>query len=164
MFFQYEYWSGNAWTTDQLPTTATSFLIKQPTMDFELFYSPHHKTFIVVYLTPHADNTFYYRYLQASEPITPSYAADNDQIAPEYDFVEQIVAHPWSEEQVLYKADTPPAGNYIYAGSVHAGYFGDDDITKGGTKMLLSWTEHTGEDAASPKSGYAHMTAGVELE
>jgi hypothetical protein len=135
-------------------------------MDFDLFYSPRHKTFIMVYLTPHADNTFYYRYLQASSAIMPPYA-DNDHPSPTSsasDYVEEIINHPWSEEQVLYKADTPPAGNYIYAGSVHAGYFGDDDITKGGTKMLLSWTERTGEDAASPKSGYAHMTASVELK
>lgn len=134
-------------------------------MDFDLFYSPRHKTFIMVYLTLHADNTFYYRYLQPSDPITPPYAdANHNSPSSDYNYVEEILKHPWSEEQVLYKADTPPAGNYIYAGSVHAGYFGNDDITKGGTKMLLSWTEHTGEDAASPKSGYAHMTAGVELE
>lgn len=135
-------------------------------MDFDLFYSPYHKTFIMVYLTPHADNTFYYRYLRASDPITPAYAhgQDTSSFDYEYDFVEEILKHPWSEEQILYTAATPPAGNYIYAGSVHAGYFGDGDITKGGTKLLLSWTEHTGEDAATPKSGYAHMTAGVELE
>jgi len=117
----------------------------------------------MVYLTPHADNTFYYRYLRASDPIAPPYS-DAATSSSDYDYVEEILKHPWSEEQVLYKADSPPAGNYIYAGGVHAAYFGNDDITKGGTKLLLSWTEHTGEDAASPKSGYAHMTAGVEFE
>jgi hypothetical protein len=134
-------------------------------MDFDLFYSPHHKTFIMVYLIPHADNTFYYRYLQSPDPISPPYSQDDTSPSDSSsDYVEHILQHPWSEEQILYKADTPPSGNYIYAGSVHAGYFGDDDITKGGKKMLLSWTEHTGEDANTPKSGYAHMTAGVELE
>ena len=132
-------------------------------MDFELFYSPHHKTFIMVYLTPHADNTFYYRYLEAPNPIIPAYTSKMDDNS-DYDYVSEILLHPWSDEQILYKAATPPSGNYIYAGGVHAGYFGDDDITKGGKKMLLSWTEHTGEDANSPKSGYAHMTASVEME
>jgi hypothetical protein len=132
-------------------------------MDFDIFYTPYYKTFMMVYLTPHADNNFYYRYLQASQPIIPHYSPEGA-VSADYDYVEEILKHPWSEEQILYKADKPPAGNYIYAGSVHAGYFGDDDITKGGKKMLLSWTEHTGEDAASLKSGYAHMTAGVEME
>jgi hypothetical protein len=132
-------------------------------MDLDVFYSPYHKTFIMVYMTPHADNTFYYRYLRPSTPIVPAYT-NTDTPVSAYDYVEEILQHPWSDRQVLYKAATPPAGNYIYAGGVHAGYFGDADITKGGTKLLLSWTEHTGEDAATPKSGYAHMTAGVELE
>ena len=132
-------------------------------MDFDLIYSPHHKTFIMVYLIPLVDNTFYYRYLQASGPIIPPYAEGGNP-STEYDYVEEILKHPWSDEEILYEADSPVAGNFIYVGSVHAGYFGDDDITNGGTKMFLSWTEHTGEDAASPKSGYALMTADVELE
>jgi hypothetical protein len=135
-------------------------------MDFDLFYSPYHQTFLMVYLTPHADNTFYYRYLNASEPIIPPYLDPSS--APNLDsptdYVQNILSHPWSEEAILFKAPTPPSGNYVYAGSVHAGYFGDQDITKGGTKMLLSWTEHTGLDANTPESGYSHVTAGVELE
>jgi hypothetical protein len=161
--FQYEYWSGPSWATGQLPTTATSFLINQPVMDFDLIYSPHHKTFLMVYLTPHADNTFYYRYLQSSSPIIPAYDKSSN-AGNQYDYVEELVKHTWSEEQILFKANKPPAGNYIYAGSIHSGYFGDDDITKGGKKMLISWTEKTGFDAATPKSGYAHVTAGIEWE
>lgn len=137
--------------------------MNQPVADFDLLYSSYHKTFLMVYLTRHTDNTFYYRHLQASDPILPPYArVDNP--PSDYDYVEEVLKQPWSEEKVLYKADTPPAGNYIYAGSVHAGYFGPDDITQGGKKALLSWTQHTGEDAASPRSGYAHMTARVEFE
>ncbi|ERF68911.1 hypothetical protein EPUS_08071 [Endocarpon pusillum Z07020] len=159
----FEYWAGSTWTSGQLPPTATSFLIEHPIMDFDLFYSPYHKTFIMVYLTPHGDNTFYYRSLQAPHPIIPAYTTPNADI-PDYDYVSEILLHPWSEEQTLYKAAIPPSGNFIYAGGVHAGYFGDEDITKGGKKMLISWTEQTGEDANTPKSGYAHMTAGVEME
>lgn len=132
-------------------------------MDFDLIYSPYHKTFIMVYLVPHVDNTFHYRYLNASRAIIPSYA-EGGHPSSDYDYVEEILKHPWSDQQILYKADKPPSHNYIYSGSVHAGYFGDEDITKGGRKMLLSWTEHTGKDAASPESGYAHMTVDVELE
>ena len=131
-----------------------------PIMDFDLFYSPYHATFIMIYLTCMADNTFYWRYLQADNAILPAYAGGD----PDDDYVENIVKYKWSDEAVLYKADKPPAGNFIYAGSVHAGYFGDDDVTKGGTKLLLSWTQHTGQDAATPQSGYAHMTAVVDLE
>jgi hypothetical protein len=46
---------------------------------------------------------------------------------------------------------------------LHAGYFGSDDITNGGWDILLTWTEHTGQDASSTESGYAHMSAHVQL-
>lgn len=128
-------------------------------MDIDLFYSPHHATFIMVYLTCDADNTFYYRYLNASTAIRPSYAGGD----PNSDYVENIVKYAWSEQEVLYKTPTPPV-SFIYAGAVHAGYFGTDDIMNGGTKMLLSWTQHTGLDAATPESGYSHMTAAITLE
>ena len=134
-------------------------MIKLSVMDFDMFYSPHHATFIMVYLTPYADNTFYWRYLKADHAILPPYAGGDSSA----DYVENIVKYNWSEEEVLYQAATPSAGGYIYGGSVHAGYFGDDDITKGGTRILLSWTEHTGKDAATPDTGYAHMTAAVTL-
>ena len=132
-------------------------------MDVDLFYSPYHATFIMVYLTCDADNTFYYRYLQSDHAIVHPCPTNSSDAASDSDCVENIIKYPWSDPQVLYKAPAP-AVSYIYAGAVHAGYFGNDDITNGGTKMLLSWTEHTGQDAASPQSGYAHMTAGVTLE
>jgi len=124
-----------------------------------MFYSPYHATFIIIYLTCDADNTFYYRHLEVPKPIFPPYAGGD----PNTDYVENIAKYTWSDPQVLYKAATPPAGNYIYAGAVHAGYFGDDDITNGGTYLLISWTQHTGLDAATPQSGYSHMTAVVSL-
>lgn len=153
----YSYWDGSAWSSDMLPSDATSYLLDEPVMDLDVFYSPYHGTFIMVYLTPNADNTFYFRYLMSETSIVPPYAGGTG------DYVENIVKNQWSNEQVLYKATAPPMA-YIYAGGVHAGYFGDDDITNGGVQMLISWTEHTGQDAASPASGYSHMTVIVTLQ
>ena len=142
-----------------LPNTSTAYFVSGSIMDIDFFYSPRHSTFIMVYLNCYGDNTFYYRYLNSSSAILPPYAGGN----PNADYVENIVKYPWSDEQALYKAAAPPA-SFIYAGAVHAGYFGNDDITNGGTKMLLSWTQHTGLDADTPQSGYAHMTAAVTME
>jgi hypothetical protein len=153
----YSYWDGSTWSSGMLPSDATSYLLDDPVMDLDVFYSPYHGTFIMVYLTPDADNTFYYRYLMSDTAIIPPYAGGT------VDYVEHIIKNQWSSEQVLYKAATPPMA-YIYAGGVHAGYFGNNDITNGGTKMLISWTEHTGQDAASPATGYSHMTAVITLQ
>jgi hypothetical protein len=162
---QYEYWTGSSWSSGMLPSNSTAYFVNGSVMDIDVFYSPHHATYIMVYLTCDADNTFYYRYLQSDHAIVHPCAASSSNSNPssESDCVENIVNYPWSDPQVLYKAPTP-AVSYIYAGAVHAGYFGTDDVTNGGMKMLLSWTQHTGQDAASPQSGYAHMTAAVTLE
>lgn len=128
-------------------------------MDVDMFYSPRHLTFIIVYMTTWADNTFYFRYLEANQAILPPSAPGAD---PSSDYVEHIVQHPWSKEQVLYKAAPGSSGKYIYSGAVHQGYFGDDDITNGGTKMLLSWTAPTGKNPASEDSEYKTVTAEVE--
>ena len=132
-------------------------------MDLDIFYSPRHQTFVMVYLTRYADNIFYYRYLKSPFPLVPQYNATSSSVSNP-DLVENIVKYPWSEERLLLRVATPRAGNYIYAGSVHTGYFREKDITNGGTMMLLTWTEKTGEDAASPQSGYAHMSAAVVLD
>jgi hypothetical protein len=142
-----------------LPSTSTAYFVNGSIMDIDIFYSPHHATFIMVYLTCDADNTFYYRYLQSDHAIVHPCPTNSS----ESDCVENIVKYNWSDPQVLYRASPPDVG-YIYAGAVHAGYFGTDDVTNGGAKMLLSWTQHTGQDAASPESGYAHMTAAATLE
>jgi hypothetical protein len=153
----YSYWNGVSWRSDMLPSVATSYLLDEPVRDLDMFYSPYHGTFIMVYLTPNADNTFYFRYLKSNTAIVPPYSGGTG------DYVENIVKDQWSSEQVLYKAASPPKA-YIYAGGVHAGYFGGDDITNGGVKMLISWTQHTGQDAASPATGYSYMTAVVTLQ
>ena len=128
-------------------------------MDVDVFYSPRHLTFIIVYLNTYVDNTFYFRYLEADHAILPPSVAGTD---PSTDYVEALVAYPWSAEQALYKASPGLSGKYIYAGGVHQGYFGDDDIANGGTKMLLSWTAPTGLNPASQTSEYQLVTAAIE--
>lgn len=126
-------------------------------MDVDIFYSPRHLSFIIVYLTIYADSTFYYRYLEADKAIRPSYAGGNKQT----DFFENIFKYKWSDEKVLYKAAQGLNGKYIYAGGVHIGYYGSDDISNGGSKMLLSWTAPTGLDPSSLTSEYQLITAEV---
>lgn len=130
-------------------------------MNMDMIYSPAHKTFIMIYLTSEADNTFYFRYLVSKDneslSIVPPYEAkDNIQ------FVEEILTNAWSDEEVLFSIPAPARG-YAYAGGLHAGYFGGDDIANGGTKMLCTWTEHTEVDPEKPESGYAHKSQIVEL-
>ena len=128
-------------------------------MDADLFYSPRHLTFIIVYMTTYADSTFYYRYLDASQSIVPPFGPGGDNTS---DYVENIVKYSWSEEQVLYKASPGLGGKYAYSGGVHQGYYGTDDITNGGSKMLISWTSPTGLDPSSDDSEYQIITAEVD--
>lgn len=128
-------------------------------MDFSVFYSPRHLTFIIVYLTAYADSTFYFRYLQADQGILPSFVPGGDSSS---DYVENILKYKWSQEQVLYKAPQGMSGKYIYSGGPHLGYFGSNDIINGGTKMLLSWTAPTGLDPATLTSEYQIPTAEID--
>ncbi|KIW73239.1 hypothetical protein PV04_01373 [Phialophora macrospora] len=147
----YEYWNGDSWTEDMPSSSSDAVMLDMEVQDLDVVYVPAIRSFLMIYLNTLADNTFYYRHLRL------------DLDADEKDFdVENIVKAKWSDEGVLAKIDAPMEG-YIYAGGMHAGYFGDDDITNGGSKVLITWTEHTGLDAASPESGYAHKSAYVEL-
>ena len=128
-------------------------------MDIDVFYSPRHLTFIIVYMTIYADSTFYYRYLEAEHGILPPFAPNGDTSS---DYVENIFKYNWSDEQLLYKAPPSISGRYVYAGGVHAGYYGSNDITNGGTRMLLSWTAPTNQDPSSYNSEYQIMTAEVD--
>ena len=130
-------------------------------MDVDIFYSPRHLTFIAVYLTAYADSAFYFRYLKADSAVIPSYAPGGDESA---DAVEKMLQHEWSDEQLLYQAPKGLEGHYIYAGGVHQGYYGTDDITNGGSRMLLSWTSPTGLDPSTLKSEYEIVTAEVIWE
>ncbi|KAK4918218.1 hypothetical protein LTR66_016888 [Elasticomyces elasticus] len=161
----YNYWTGTSWSTDMPPNDATSntHIVDRPVMNMDLVYSPLHRTFLLIYLTPNADNTFYYRYLVSSSNTTLNillpYVEGGDP-----DYVEQIISpnNKWSEEKVLFSVPAPARG-YIYAGGLHAGYFGENDINMGGGKMLCTWTEHTPVDPNVPESGYAHKSMVVAL-
>ncbi|KIW88783.1 uncharacterized protein Z519_10830 [Cladophialophora bantiana CBS 173.52] len=147
----YEYWNGISWTKDMSSSDSKAVMLDTLVQDLDVIYVPAMRSFLMIYLNTLADNTFYYRHL------------DLGLNAEDKDFdVDNIVKAKWSDEQVLAQIDAPAQG-YIYAGGVHAGYFGADDVTNGGWKMLITWTEHTGKDAASPESGYAHKSASVQL-
>lgn len=160
---KYSYWDGHSWSGQMPPPNSTSdaFIIEQPVMNMDLIYSPAHKTFIIIYLTPQADNTFYCRYLIGKDNntlnIVPPHEAGDDN-----KYVEEILNNAWSDEEVLFTISAPDRG-YAYAGGLHAGYFGNDDIVNGGTKMLCTWTEHTKVDPYKPESGYAHKSQIVEF-
>lgn len=147
----YNYWDGNSWVSDMPSPDSTAFMLNITVQDLDVVYVPAMRSFLMVYLNTLADNTFYYRHL----PLDLN-------VEQKDSYVENIVTGQWSEEKVLAKIDAPAQG-YIYAGGMHAGYFGDDDITNGGWKMLITWTEHTGQDAASAESGYALKSAYVQL-
>lgn len=128
-------------------------------MDIDVFYSPRHLTFIAVYLSIYADSTFYYRYLEADDAILPPFAPGGDKSS---DYVENILKYTWSDQQVLYKASTGLSGKYIYSGGLHAGYYGSNDITNGGSRMLISWTAPTGLDPSTATSEYQIVTAEID--
>lgn len=159
MLGKFEYWDGTNFTSTMPTSSSKAFFIEGAFMDVDVFYSPRHLTFIIVYLTIYADSTFYYRYLEADQGILPPFAPGGDTSS---DYVENIFKYKWSDEQVLYKAAQGLSGKYIYAGGVHAGYYGSNDITNGGTKMLLSWTAPTGLDPSSFLSEYQIVTAEID--
>ncbi|KAK5418548.1 hypothetical protein LTR06_002298 [Exophiala xenobiotica] len=146
----YTYWDGKSWSNSMPSSSSNATMIDIPIQDLDVVYVPALRSFVMVYLNTLADNTFYYRNL----PLDLNVDQNDD-----YD---HIVTSQWSDEKVLTKIDSPAEG-FIHAGGLHAGYFGEDDITNGGWKVLITWTEHTGQDAASPESGYAHKSAYVDF-
>ncbi|MCJ1474564.1 hypothetical protein MMC13_003223 [Lambiella insularis] len=154
----YQYWTGNQWSFGMQAPTSTAYFIPGSFMDVDVFYSPRHLTFICVYMTIYADSTFYYRYLLAGQAILPPFAPGGDSSS---DYVANILQYNWSDEIPLYKTGSGLNGAYTYAGGVHQGYFGQDDITNGGSKMMLSWTAPTGLDPASETSEYQIVTAEI---
>ncbi|KAL9611503.1 MAG: hypothetical protein Q9167_003862 [Letrouitia subvulpina] len=156
----YEYWTGSSWSNSMPSSTSAAYFLKAPIMDVDVFYSPRHLTFIAVYLTIYADNVFYYRYLKADTAILPPFAPGGDKNS---DYVENLLKYEWSDEQVLYKAKPGLGGKYIYSGGVHLGYFGSNDISNGGSRILLSWTAPTGKEPSTVTSEYQIITAEVNL-
>ena len=159
MTIKFEYWDGNAWTSDMQTSSSNAYFIEGAFMDVDVFYSPRYLTFIIVYMTIYAGSTFYYRYLEADQAILPPFASGGDSSS---DYVENILKYSWSEEQLLYKASPGLSGKYIYSGAVHLGYYGSADILNGGSKMLLSWTAPTGLDPSTLMSEYQIPTAEID--
>ena len=157
---QFEYWGGSSWSSDMPSSSSTAYFIEGAFMDIDVFYSPRHLTFIIVYLTTYADSTFYYRYLEADQGILPQFVPGGDSSS---DYVENIFKYKWSEQRFLFKASPGLSGKYIYSGGAHLGYYGSNDIINGGTKMLLSWTSPTGLDPSTLTSEYQIVTAEVDF-
>ena len=157
---QFEYWGGSSWSSDMPSSSSTAYFIEGAFMDIDVFYSPRHLTFIIVYLSAYADSTFYFRYLEADQGILPPFAPGGDSSS---DYVENILKYNWSEQQLLFKASPGLSGKYIYSGGAHLGYYGSNDIINGGTEMLLSWTSPTGLDPSTLTSEYQIVTAEVDF-
>ena len=158
----YKFWDGHKWNTgmpDQ--DNDNALILKETILDFDIIYAPAYDNFIMIYTTYNPDNTFYYRFVDPKHNkanlIAPYKNGGND------NYAEAIVTGTWSARAKLYQAPDPAVGS-LYAGAVHQGYFGNNDITNGGKKMLLTWTEHTGQDATSEATGYALMSAVVEFD
>lgn len=156
----FEYWGGRSWSSDMPSSSSTAYFIEGAFMDIDVFYSPRHLTFIIVYMTAYADSTFYYRHLEADQGILPPFAPGGDSSS---DYVENILKYSWSEQQLLFKASPGLSGKYVYSGGAHLGYYGSKDIINGGTKMLLSWTSPTGLDPSTLTSEYQIVTAEVDF-
>ena len=152
---KYQFWQDGSWSSVMPGPSSTDYFLAGNFMDVDIFYSPRHLTFMAVYMTTWVDNTFYYQYLQTSSAIRPSFAGG----AVGSDYVENLVQAQWSQQQILYKTPSSLSGQFVYSGGVHQGYYGTDDITMGGTKMLLSWTAPTGQDPASNLTEYQILTA-----
>ena len=147
----YTYWDGKSWCNTMPSVDSTAVILDHLVQNMDIVYVPALRSFIMVYLNIYGDNTFYIRHL----PL------DLDAV-PGGDYADHVVTGKWSEEKVLARPGAP-ARDFLYSGGVHAGYFGGDDITNGGWKMLITWTEKTGTDASSPDAGYAHKSAYVRL-
>lgn len=109
----------------------------------------------MVYMDYYTDNSFYWRYLKAPNPIVPGYLGGN-----QTDYVEALYTYSWSADYLLFKAPAPTS-SYNYAGGVHQGYYGSDDITQGGSRMLFTWTHPTGQNSASATTGYQLISAEI---
>lgn len=156
---KYSYYQGNATWGSVSPSAsqASAYFTTGAFSTVDIFWSPKHSTFMLVYQSFYADNDFFWRYLQAPPGLMPVWAGGN-----KTDFVEAIVTYPWSSDRLLFTTPAPADGSYTYGGGVMMGYYDTDDITRGGGRMLLTWTEPTGQNPGSAASGYYHRSAEVD--
>lgn len=154
----YTYYNGAGGFTSTVPTVnSTAYIMTGAFSTLDIFYSPRHQTFIMVYQSYYADNQFHWRYLMADHGIIPGYAGGADA-----DYVANIYKYQWSPSQLLFNTTTPPSGYYTYGGGAFSGYYDAQDITQGGTRMLTTWTHPTAENPNSADTSYLHESAEVD--
>lgn len=153
----YEYYLGlsKTWTSDMPAGGSYNTFVNGSFSNADIFYSPRHQTFIMIWEDDYIDNKFLWSYLEADQPLVPAYDGT--------DFVENILNYSWAPTQTLFQAPAPPTG-YAYSGGIQMGYFEENDITNGGTQMLITWTAPSGQDAASMAGGYSLMSATITWE
>lgn len=155
--YQYYYASTQSWSSNMPAAGTDNTFVNGSFSNADIFYSPKHQTFIMVWEDNYIDNKFLWSYLQAPEPLVPVYDGT--------DFVENIIKYSWSPAQTLYQAAAPPcSGCYIYSAGVQMGYFENEDITNGGSQMLITYTAPTGKDDGSMAGQYSLMSAVVSWD
>lgn len=153
--YQY-YYPGVGWNSTmpvKSKLSGTSCFYNGSFSAVDVFYSPRHLTFIMVYMNNYVDNTLYWRYLKAPQPILPDYAGGN-----QTDIAQYLTKYTWSSQYTLMKLPTP-AASFTYAGGAQLGYFGENDITRGGNQMLFTWTAPTGKAGGTTQTEYLFQSA-----
>ena len=90
-----------------------------------VFYSPYFTTFIMVYFNKLVDSTFYIRYLDLDNPLSPDAVwvrGGKNGTGIVQEDAEALVKYAWSPEQTLYKSPPGPGG-FNYAGTPHPEFF-----------------------------------------
>lgn len=149
------YYPGSGWSS-QMPARGSQGCIANGTFSsIDIFYSPRHLTFLMIFMDGFSDNRLQYRYL-ISPPIVPTFAGGSAADVGDY----LAMGYKWSAPQVLVQIETPPTG-YAYGGGMQPGYFGVDDVVNGGSRMLVSWTWPNGKAANTLGGGLGFRTAVV---
>lgn len=106
----YEFYQGSGIWNSTVPTsTSTAKSITYGAFStVDIFYSPRHLTFIMVFQNVYCDNNIYWRWLRASKPILPTYAGGSWD-----DMVEAITMYSWGPSAVLMALPAPASG-YTY--------------------------------------------------
>jgi hypothetical protein len=155
----YTYWNGEEWgNTMPDGRSLQGSMVDFSVVDLDIIYMPKSATFMMIYTVFPPDNKFYWRQLYPHPGthigVYPPYKQYGDD-----HWADTMLTGDWeSKAHVLYTVPDPAVGS-MYAGGVHAGYFGNEDITNGGDSILLTWTEHTGKSGDAPESGYAIKSA-----
>jgi hypothetical protein len=160
-FSKYQFWDGSGWgKTVALQGHSEGSFLNISVVDLDILYLPKSSTFLMIYTTYPPDNKFYFRELLphpgTTEGTFPPYTGFG---YSDVNYADTIMTGKWaSEGAVLYEVH--PEVAMMYASGVHAGYFGEEDVTNGGDSILLSWTEQTGKSGAE---GYAHKVARARI-